>query len=35
MSSTRYDVRGHTAVITLSSPPVNGLGAALRSGILQ
>ena len=35
MSSTRYDVRGHTAVITFSSPPVNGLGAALRSGILQ
>jgi 3-hydroxyacyl-CoA dehydrogenase len=35
MSSTHYDVRGHTAVITLTYPPVNGLGAALRSGILQ
>ncbi|NKE68812.1 3-hydroxyacyl-CoA dehydrogenase [Ramlibacter sp. RBP-2] len=34
MSSTRYDVRGRTAVITLDSPPVNGLGAALRTGIV-
>jgi len=34
MSSTRYDVRGRTAVITLDSPPVNGLGAALRSDIV-
>jgi len=34
MSSTRYEVRGRTAVITLDSPPVNGLGAALRSGIV-
>ncbi len=33
-STTRYDLHGHTAVITLASPPVNGLGAALRSGIL-
>ena len=35
MSSTHYEVRGHTAVITLTYPPVNGLGAALRTGILQ
>ncbi|HKB54814.1 MAG TPA: 3-hydroxyacyl-CoA dehydrogenase NAD-binding domain-containing protein, partial [Ramlibacter sp.] len=35
MSSTRYDVRGRAAVITLASPPVNGLGAALRSGIMD
>jgi 3-hydroxyacyl-CoA dehydrogenase len=35
MSSTRYDVRGRTAVITLDSPPINGLGAALRSGIMD
>ncbi len=34
MSSTRYDVRGRTAVITLDSPPVNGLGAALRTDIV-
>ncbi|MEN9629888.1 MAG: hypothetical protein RJA10_3116, partial [Pseudomonadota bacterium] len=35
MSSTRYEARGSTAVITLTYPPVNGLGAALRTGILQ
>ena len=35
MSSTRYETRGSTAVITLTYPPVNGLGAALRTGILQ
>ncbi len=34
MSSTRYDVRGRTAVITLDAPPVNGLGAALRTDIV-
>ncbi len=34
MSSTRYDVRGRTAVITLDYPPINGLGAALRADIL-
>ena len=34
MSSTRYDVRGRTAVITLDAPPVNGLGAALRTDVL-
>jgi 3-hydroxyacyl-CoA dehydrogenase len=35
MSSTRYEVRGRTALVTLDSPPVNGLGAALRSGIME
>jgi 3-hydroxyacyl-CoA dehydrogenase len=35
MSSTRYEVRGRTAVVTLDSPPVNGLGAALRSGLIE
>jgi 3-hydroxyacyl-CoA dehydrogenase len=35
MSSTRYEVRGRIAVITLDSPPINGLGAALRSGIME
>jgi 3-hydroxyacyl-CoA dehydrogenase len=35
MSSTRYDVRGRTAVITLDHPPVNGLGAALRTGLIE
>jgi 3-hydroxyacyl-CoA dehydrogenase len=35
MSSTRYEVRGRTAVVTLDSPPVNGLGAALRSGLME
>ncbi|MEO8652946.1 MAG: enoyl-CoA hydratase-related protein, partial [Ramlibacter sp.] len=34
MSSTRYDVRGRTAVITLDHPPINGLGAALRTDLL-
>ena len=34
MSSTRYDVRGRTAVITLDNPPINGLGAALRTDLL-
>ena len=34
MSSTRYDVRGRTAVITLDYPPINGLGAALRTDLL-
>jgi 3-hydroxyacyl-CoA dehydrogenase len=35
MSSTRYEVRGRAALVTLDSPPVNGLGAALRSGIME
>lgn len=34
MSSTRYDLRGTTAVITNDYPPINGLGAALRSGLM-
>jgi 3-hydroxyacyl-CoA dehydrogenase len=33
--TTRYELRGACAVITLTYPPVNGLGAALRTGILQ
>jgi len=35
MSPVRYEQRGHTALITLDHPPVNGLGAALRTGIVQ
>jgi 3-hydroxyacyl-CoA dehydrogenase len=35
MSSTRYDVRGRTAIITLDNPPINGLGAALRAGFMD
>ncbi|AKJ29131.1 3-hydroxyacyl-CoA dehydrogenase NAD-binding domain-containing protein [Caldimonas brevitalea] len=35
MSSAQYGVRGQTAVITLDNPPVNGLGAALRAGIVE
>ncbi len=35
MSSTRYDVRGRTAVITLDYPPVNGIGAALRKDLMD
>ena len=31
MSATAYQVHGEVAVITLSNPPVNGLGHALRS----
>jgi 3-hydroxyacyl-CoA dehydrogenase len=34
LMSTRYEVRGRTAVITLDYPPVNGLGAALRADLL-
>jgi 3-hydroxyacyl-CoA dehydrogenase len=33
MSSSRYDLHGDVAVITLDNPPVNGLGHALRRGI--
>ena len=29
-----YEVRGHTAVITLDFPPVNGLGSALRTELM-
>ena len=32
--STQYEVRGAVAVITLANPPVNGLGHALRVGIV-
>ncbi|MBE7419520.1 MAG: enoyl-CoA hydratase/isomerase family protein [Ideonella sp.] len=35
MSSIGYELRGSTAVLTLDHPPVNGLGAALRQGLLQ
>src|ERR1051326_7408511 len=34
MSATQYRVQGSVAVITLSNPPVNGLGHELRSGIV-
>ncbi|MGY4827722.1 3-hydroxyacyl-CoA dehydrogenase NAD-binding domain-containing protein [Sphaerotilaceae bacterium SBD11-9] len=33
-TSTQYDVRGTVAVVTLANPPVNGLGYALRTGII-
>src|SRR5690349_3533564 len=32
---TAYTVRDGVAVITMNNPPVNGLGNALRAGILQ
>ncbi|MCW5657312.1 MAG: enoyl-CoA hydratase/isomerase family protein [Burkholderiaceae bacterium] len=35
MASTSYETRGATALIRLDYPPVNGLGAALRQGLLQ
>ena len=34
MSQSTYSTRGAVAVITLDNPPVNGLGHALRSGIV-
>lgn len=34
MSPVEYDVRGPVAVLTMNSPPVNGLGFELRSGLL-
>ncbi len=34
MSSTNYEVRGNTAVITLANAPVNGLSYDLRCGIV-
>jgi len=34
-TSTSYDVRGSVAVVTLNNPPVNGLGHALRAGIVD
>ncbi|HVC12362.1 MAG TPA: 3-hydroxyacyl-CoA dehydrogenase NAD-binding domain-containing protein [Burkholderiales bacterium] len=33
--AAQYSVRDGIAVITLNNPPVNGLGHALRSGIMQ
>ena len=33
--SARYEVRGNVALITLDNPPVNGLGHATRSGIVD
>ncbi|HET7527056.1 MAG TPA: 3-hydroxyacyl-CoA dehydrogenase NAD-binding domain-containing protein [Burkholderiaceae bacterium] len=35
MSSTQYEVRGAFALIRLDNPPINGLGAVLRDGIMQ
>jgi 3-hydroxyacyl-CoA dehydrogenase len=35
MSTARYAVDGDVAVITLDNPPVNGLGHALRLGIVE
>jgi len=35
MSSTQYETRGANALIRLDYPPVNGLGAALRQGLMQ
>jgi 3-hydroxyacyl-CoA dehydrogenase len=32
--TTRYELRGSTALITLDNPPVNGLGHALRASLL-
>ncbi|TVP57556.1 MAG: 3-hydroxyacyl-CoA dehydrogenase [Halomonadaceae bacterium] len=34
MSQAHYEVNGETAVIRLDNPPVNGLGLALRQGIV-
>jgi len=33
--AARYVVRDGIAVITMNNPPVNGLGNALRAGILE
>jgi 3-hydroxyacyl-CoA dehydrogenase len=35
MSSTSYEIHGANALIRLDHPPVNGLGAALRQGLMQ
>ena len=35
MSVTSYEKCGKVAVITMASPPVNGLGAALRAGLIK
>ena len=31
----KYELRGNVAVITLDNPPVNGLGAVTRLGVVQ
>ncbi len=35
MGETNYEKRGKVAVITMTSPPVNGLGHALRASLLK
>ena len=35
MSATDYQTQGRVAVISMQNPPVNGLGHALRKGLLQ
>jgi 3-hydroxyacyl-CoA dehydrogenase len=35
MSQAHYATRGSVAVITMDNPPVNGLGHALRTGIVE
>ncbi len=35
MPATHYETRGAVAVITLDNPPVNGLGADLRTGLMD
>jgi 3-hydroxyacyl-CoA dehydrogenase len=35
MSQTSYEVRGGVAVVTMDNPPVNGLGHALRTGLVD
>ncbi len=35
MNAAEYAVHGEVAVVTLSNPPVNGLGHALRKGIVE
>jgi 3-hydroxyacyl-CoA dehydrogenase len=34
MDALNYSVQGHTAVLTMTTPPVNGLGHALRTALL-
>ena len=35
MGPTQFDIKDSIAVITLNSPPVNGLGHALRTAIVE
>ncbi len=35
MSEANYEARGSVAVITMDNPPVNGLGSALRTGVVD